>query len=134
MTIPTARMCATLTDQIRKSQIAVRDDALDLMELGKMGRIDGLVPEHAVDTEQLGRLEPSRLVRDLVQHRGRDGRRVRAQNEARRLLLREGVAVPCRAEAAGLVDRLDALVVVFWEPCRGDWVCESALRKRRGPR
>ena len=56
-------------------------------------RSDGLVPENSVDTEELGGLEPSRLVRDLVEHGGRDRGRVRAENEARGLLLREGVAV-----------------------------------------
>ena len=110
------------TDEIREGEVVVRDDTLDLVELGEVGRVDGFVPENAVDTEQLRGLEPSGLVRDLVQHRCRHRGRVRAQDEARGLLLGERVPVASRAKATLLVHLLDALVVVWRERRRLDGV------------
>ena len=58
------------------------------MELGEVSRIRRLVPEHPIDREHLCRLEPSRLVGEVVQHLRRDGGRVRAEEES--LGFREG--------------------------------------------
>lgn len=120
------------TNQVGKGQVPVRNDSLDLVELGKMCRVDRLVPEDTVDTEELGRLESSRLVGDFVEHGGGDGGGVRAEDEAGGLFLREGVAVSCRPEASDLVDGLDALKVVFWESLGLDGVCWAASARIRG--
>lgn len=114
---------AAQTDQVCQRQIAICDNSLNLVELGKMGRIHRFVTEHPINTEHLGWLESARLVRDLVQHRGRDGGGVRAEHQTRRLLSGEGVAVARRAVASRLVDLLYALVVVGREGRRGDGVC-----------
>lgn len=101
-----------LTDQIRKREPTVRDDALHLMELGEMRRVHRLVPEHPVDAEQLrgteavvldallaldapGCAAPIKLLvrcslastprGELVQHVRRRGGRVRAQEKLVRL-------------------------------------------------
>lgn len=50
----------------------------DLVELRKVGAVDGLIPEDAVDGEVLGRLET--VLRQAVQHPGADRRRVRSQH------------------------------------------------------
>lgn len=73
------------TNEVREREPAVGDDALDLVELGQMRRVHGLVAEDAVDGEQLRGPEPilARLprprhgracVRALGLHRGLGGR------------------------------------------------------------
>jgi len=51
------------TDEICERQVPIGDDSFDLMELRQMRRVHRLVPEHPVDTEQLGRLEPILFLR-----------------------------------------------------------------------
>ena len=51
------------TDKIRECQVPIGDDSLNLMELCQMRCVHRLVPEHPVDTKQLGRLEPILFLR-----------------------------------------------------------------------
>lgn len=99
-----------------------------------MGHVDRLIPEHAVDREHLGGLEPSRLVRELVQHRGRDRRRVRPEDELRRLFPRERIPVAGRTVAAVLVHLLDSLVVLLRELLGKRRFCGSKFGSATTPR
>lgn len=44
-------------DEVGKTKIVVNDEALRLMELRQMGAIQSLIPEDAVDREELSRSE-----------------------------------------------------------------------------
>ena len=66
--------------------------ALDLVELGQVRAVDGLVAEHAVDGEEARRAEAA--CRQRVQHARGHRRRVRAQQVLLRLRLAPGAAVP----------------------------------------
>ena len=44
-------------DEIAQGQVAVSYDSLDLMELGQMGGVQGLITEYFVDREVLGWFE-----------------------------------------------------------------------------
>lgn len=79
-------------NEVTQGQVVVGHDALDLVELGQVGRVHALVAEDAVDREVLLRRETARLVRQLVEHLRRDGRRVRAQDVGHRRLALEGPA------------------------------------------
>ena len=46
------------TNEICERQVSISDNALDLVELRQMRRIHRFVPEHPIDTEQLGWPEP----------------------------------------------------------------------------
>lgn len=62
-------------------QIVIGDNALNLVKLGKMSRVNGLVPEHTIDGEVTGRRWPAiraLLGGKLVQHSCTDGRCVRS--------------------------------------------------------
>lgn len=60
-TVSAGEPVIVFTDKISQSQPSVGHDALDLMELGQMGRVHRLVPEHTIYAEQLGRSESRRV-------------------------------------------------------------------------
>lgn len=71
----------TYLHKAAQCQIVIGDNALNLVELGEMSRVDGLVPEHTIDGEVTGRWWPAirpLLGGKLVQHSCTDGRRVRS--------------------------------------------------------
>ena len=71
----------TYLHQTAQCQIVISDDTLDLVEFGKMSRIDGLVSEDAIDGEVTGGRWPVTWAlhgSKLVQHSCTDGRRVRS--------------------------------------------------------
>lgn len=81
------------------------------MELGEVGGVDGLVAEDAVDREELRRPEAAGLLGGLVEHGGRDGGGVGAQDEALGLGRLPVVPVAERAvrlAALALVDGADS--------------------------
>lgn len=110
----------TYLHQTAQCQIVIGDDTLDLVELCKMGRVDGLVPEDTIDGEVTGRwwsaiwaLHGSKL----VQHSCTDGRRVRSQHKPQRLVTRPGVSVAYGAVLAVLFKVTD--ITVSQEICVG---------------
>jgi hypothetical protein len=105
------------TDEVAKGDVVVGDDALDLVELGQVGGVDGLVPEDAVDGEQLAGLEAAGLLGGLVEHGGGDGGGVGAEDELGGLGLLPVVPVAERAVglALALVHGANPFGVVPWE-------------------
>lgn len=96
-------------DEAAEGEAEVGNDALDLMELGQMGGVDGLVAEDAVDGEVTGR---SRVGGQAVQHVGGYGGRVRAQDEAQGFRVFEGVPVADGAVFAAFVHLFDVCPVL----------------------
>lgn len=97
-------------DQVAQGDVVVGQDTFDLVELGKMGGVDGLVTEHTVDGEQSGGLG---VLGERVQHSGGDGGGVRSQDEFLALFGLPVVAVADGAELTLLVDGLDVVHVGF---------------------
>lgn len=66
------------TNKMSQCQSLVHHQSLYLMELSKMGTVDGLITEHTIDGEVLGRLET--ILGKFVQLQG-----IRKMITARRL-------------------------------------------------
>ena len=84
-----------------------------------MSSIGSLVPEDSIDTEHLGGLESSGLVREVVEHLGRDGGGVGSKEETLRFGEGEGSSVSYRSVSSRLVDGRDSVVVVLRRSSRG---------------
>ena len=97
-------------NQVAEREAKVSNDALDLVELGEMRGVDGLVAEDAVDGEVA---RGPRVGGELVEHVDGGGGRVGAEDEAEGLFLAPGVAVADGAELAVLVDVADVVPVFF---------------------
>mmetsp|Transcript_32088 Transcript_32088/g.76699 ORF Transcript_32088/g.76699 Transcript_32088/m.76699 type:complete len:411 (-) Transcript_32088:84-1316(-) len=123
--------------QVSERQVAVHHQAFDLVELGEVGGVEGLIPEHSVDTEVLfgGELL---LLRQAVQHLGRDGGGVSAEQVLLGLGYAPRVPVPERLDRGGsgvlgpayravayLVGSLDLVLVVFGDGEAGGRVLDE---------
>jgi len=102
-----------LTDQISERDSNISDDSLDLVELGQMGSVGSLVPEDSINTEHLGGLESSGLVREVVEHLSRNGGGVGSEEETLRFGEGEGSSVSYRSMSSRLVDGRYSVVVVL---------------------
>ena len=101
-------------DEVAQGQTPVRDHPLDLVELGKVCRVQRLVPEHPVDREILLGTELL-LLRQLVEHPSADRSRVGSQKILSRLFFFPVVPVTLAAETALAVDVLHLLQVLARE-------------------
>jgi hypothetical protein len=45
------------SDEVRQAEVTVDHEALDLVEFGEVGQVQGLVAEHPIDREELPRSE-----------------------------------------------------------------------------
>lgn len=104
------------SNQITQSQVLVRDDSLDLVELGQMSGIDGFVTVNTIDREEFGGLEHSSvslgLLRKAVKHVGGNGGGVGAEKKLLSLLNLPIISVSNRSISSMRVNLLDAVHIV----------------------
>lgn len=67
-------------DKVTEGGVPVGDNTLDLVELGKMGGVNGLVPEDTIDGEILDGMELG-LLGEMIEHVGADGGGVGTKDE-----------------------------------------------------
>ena len=91
-------------DETPQSEVVVCNDAFDLVEFCEVGGVDGFVAEDAVDGEVACGMG---VLGKVVEHGGRDGGGVGAEEEAAGFGGGEGVAVAEGGESAVLVDAVD---------------------------
>src|SRR5690606_4339810 len=100
------------TNQVTQSQTEISNDTLDLMELGQMCGVDGLVTEDSVNREVF---RGDWVLCELVEHGGRNGSRVGTEDEAERFVFIPWVTVTDRAVFALLVYGTHVVPVILKE-------------------
>jgi hypothetical protein len=110
-----------------QSDIIVCYHPFDLVELGQMCGISRLIPDYQqspthfrvglpedpINRKQLGRLEPPRLIRNLIKHIRGNSSRMRPEQQLLALFSREGRAIADGPVASFFVHLSDALIVLL---------------------
>ncbi|KAH3666811.1 hypothetical protein OGAPHI_003260 [Ogataea philodendri] len=95
---------------VAQGQVVVGKDTLDLVELGQVRGIDGLVTENPVDREQSGWFW---IGSQFLEHVRRNGGGVCSQHRTQRLRTLPRISVTDGAVGTFLVDLLDVFPVFF---------------------